>query len=106
MAQEERRGNPMDFCAIQTAVLDEDQQYHASRLNSTSEKGAKRSSSGEDLLNGKKAKNDSSDRVCFNYQKTGHTSQHCPEPKTEKQKKYEAKKAASSTSGLNSVPLK
>jgi hypothetical protein len=102
MAQEEQRDRPMNFCAIQTAAIDEDRQYHSSRLASTSEK--KRFSSGEDLSSGKKAKNNASDRVCFNCQKTGHTSQQCPEEKTEKQKKYKAKKAAEA--GLNSVPLK
>jgi hypothetical protein len=102
MAQEERRGKPMSFRNIQTAAIDEDRQYHSSHLALTSEK--RRSSSGEDLSTGKKAKNNSSDRVCFNCQKPGHTSQQCPEEKTEKQQKYEAKKAAAT--GLNSVPLK
>jgi hypothetical protein len=104
MAQEERQNKPMTFCDIQTAAIDEDCQYHLSRLASTTEKGAKRLSSGDDSAYGKKAKNNPSNRVCFNCQKPGHTSQHFPEEKSEKQKKYKAKKAASS--GSNSIPLK
>jgi hypothetical protein len=103
MAQEELRNRPMSFCNIPTAALDEDRQHHPSRLASTIDKGTKRASSGEDSSNGKKAKNDASDRVCFNCQKPGHTSQQFPEEKTEKQKEYEAKRAAAS--GSNTDPL-
>ncbi|KAA1074431.1 hypothetical protein PGT21_005261 [Puccinia graminis f. sp. tritici] len=90
MHTEERRGTPMSFSQIVVAALDEDRMYRKNAaLAATVTSGSnKRSSDGGDPKPKKKA---SGALTCFNCNKEGHVSSKCPEPKTDKQKAYEAK---------------
>ncbi|KAH9463139.1 hypothetical protein Pst134EA_015222 [Puccinia striiformis f. sp. tritici] len=72
------------------AALDEDRAYrkrHPNLVASTSTSG-KRSSDGG---NNQPKKKSAGPLVCFNCGKENHVSSKCPEPKTDKQKAYEAK---------------
>ncbi|KNF05606.1 hypothetical protein PSTG_01415 [Puccinia striiformis f. sp. tritici PST-78] len=85
----ERQG-PLPFSAIVVAALDEDRAYrkrHPNLVASTSTSG-KRSSDGG---NNQPKKKSAGPLVCFNCGKENHVSSKCPEPKTDKQKAYEAK---------------
>ncbi|KAH9473327.1 hypothetical protein Pst134EA_000400 [Puccinia striiformis f. sp. tritici] len=102
MATEERRGFPMSFRDIQNAAIDENSRLPAQNLASTSAT-SKRSSGAGQSGSSKKTKGDASDRVCYNCNQPGHLSTSCTEAKTDKQLRYETKRAAS---GSNSTPLK
>ncbi|KAH9442043.1 hypothetical protein Pst134EB_028314 [Puccinia striiformis f. sp. tritici] len=101
-ATEERRRFPMSFRDIQNAVIDENSRLPAQNLASTSAT-SKRSSGAGQSGSGKKTKGEASDRVCYNCNQPGHLSTACTEAKTDKQLRYETKRAAS---GSNSTPLK
>ncbi|KAH9471086.1 hypothetical protein Pst134EA_004994 [Puccinia striiformis f. sp. tritici] len=92
----------MSFRDIQNAAIDENSRLPAQNLASTSAT-SKRSSGAGQSGSGKKTKGDSSDRVCYNCNQPGHLSTSCTEAKTDKQLRYETKRAAS---GSNSTPLK
>ncbi|KAA1133228.1 hypothetical protein PGTUg99_007309 [Puccinia graminis f. sp. tritici] len=80
----------MTFSQIVVAALDEDRMWRKNAaLAATVTSGSnKRSSDGGDSKPKKKA---SGALTCYNCNKEGHVSSKCPEPKTEKQKAYEAK---------------
>ncbi|KAA1109650.1 hypothetical protein PGTUg99_029671 [Puccinia graminis f. sp. tritici] len=94
MHTEERRGTPMTFAQIVVAALDEDRMWRKNAaLAATVTSGSnKRSSDGGDSKPKKKA---SGALTCYNCNKEGHVSSKCPEPKTDKQKAYEAKAKSS-----------
>ncbi|KAI9608403.1 hypothetical protein KEM48_003192 [Puccinia striiformis f. sp. tritici PST-130] len=102
MAVEERKGTPMDFDTIVLACMDKDNQYRSTLNATSSASGSKRPAKASSSSSKKTKPNDSGKRVCYNCHGENHVSSKCPEPKTEKQLKYKAKRTAS---GSNSVSL-
>jgi hypothetical protein len=105
MAVEDRRGTPMTFAQVVMAALDKDRRWRkTSTVASTNGGGGsgpssnKRASTGGDSQPKKKS---TAPTHCFNCGKEGHVVAKCPDPKTEKQKAYEAQKGKPVAGPLN-----
>ncbi|OAV87618.1 hypothetical protein PTTG_04870 [Puccinia triticina 1-1 BBBD Race 1] len=86
---EEQQGTPMSFLTIVVAALDKDWIYRKGQALQASASGSnKQASNGADS---KPRKKSGSGVTCYNCGADGHVSSNCLEPKTKKQKAYEAK---------------
>jgi hypothetical protein len=92
MAVEHRRGTPMSFAQVVMAALDEDRRWRKTQTVNATATGSKSNKRSSDDGDGKPKKKVTSG--CFNCGKDGHISAKCTEPKTKKQKAYEAAKGA------------
>ncbi|PLW26846.1 hypothetical protein PCANC_25438 [Puccinia coronata f. sp. avenae] len=105
MAVEDQRGTPMTFAQVVMAALDEDRRWRKTSTVASTNGGSgsgplsnKRASTGGDSQPKKKL---TAPTHCFNCGKEGHVVAKCPDPKTEKQKAYEAQKGKPVTGPLN-----
>jgi hypothetical protein len=105
MAVEDQRGTPMTFSQVVMAALNKDRRWRkTSTVASTSGGGGpgplsnKQSSTGGDSQPKKKP---TTPTHCFNCGKEGHVVAKCPNPKTKKQKAYEAQEGKPVAGPLN-----
>ncbi|KAH9466258.1 hypothetical protein Pst134EB_001316 [Puccinia striiformis f. sp. tritici] len=97
-------GRPLTFDQIVVTALEEDKEfrsritstYSISQVNNNNTRMA--STSNNTNGGGSSKRTRDSSRACFNCGGDNHVSSNCTEPKTAKQLKYEAKRAASSSS--------
>ncbi|KAI7945132.1 hypothetical protein MJO28_010827 [Puccinia striiformis f. sp. tritici] len=97
-------GRPLTFDQIVVTALEEDKEFR-SRITSTysvsqvHNNNNQTASSSNNTIGGTSSKRTrDSSRACFNCGGDNHVSSNCTEPKTAKQLKYEAKRAANSSS--------
>ncbi|PLW53809.1 hypothetical protein PCANC_03578 [Puccinia coronata f. sp. avenae] len=100
VAVERRRGTPLTFDQIVVTALEEDQTYRTRTANSIAsgsrqnKRPADTPAASTSKRPGGSGSKDGNTRACYNCGKDGHLSSNCPEPKTAKQLKYEAKKVS------------
>ncbi|PLW15969.1 hypothetical protein PCANC_16131 [Puccinia coronata f. sp. avenae] len=112
VAVERRRGTPLTFDQIVVTALEEDQTYRTRTANSiaSGSRQNKRPADTPAASNSKRpggsGSKDNNTRACYNCGKNGHLSSNCPEPKTAKQLKYEAKKVSGAGGSAPAESLK